>query len=128
MGGRPYGQWKIEPKGDGFIFYGGLFSRGIRISRAEAEIWLSGDEAAWSDIIQGRTPTEPPRPYWPALQSRLASLPRGYHFLLVMVGLSFVAQAIRASSLLGGVIQGVGGAVAIGFGCLGLWLLWSRRA
>jgi hypothetical protein len=127
MDERPFREWALERRDGAIIFYEGLFARGVRISAAEAEVYLGGDEGAWSDIIHGRERTEPPRPFWPALTARSAAFPAGFYALGILIGASFVARGTRAIAAPAAVLQSGLGVVVIAFSLYGFWTIRARR-
>jgi hypothetical protein len=120
MDERPFREWRLERKGDEIIFYEGPFTGGVRVSASEAEVYLSGDSGAWSDIIHGRERTEPPRPYWPNLLIRLASMPLQFQFCAILVGIGFVVKASKAATLID-LLLGVAGILLVASGAYGFW-------
>ena len=88
---------------------------------------MSGDEAAWSDIIHDRVKTEPPRPYWPALLQRMASFPSRYHALIAVAGAGLFANAVKSDSVFDYLLGGTAGLIMSVFGGFGYWLARSRR-
>jgi|GEM_PF-3727643 len=71
---------------DGNVYYRNAWSRGIPVSEAEREAYLSipalGSRRLWLNAIAGR-PSVPRRAYWPTAFKLLAAMPArsGYTFL-----------------------------------------------
>jgi len=115
-------EWRLERRGDEYVYYEGVFSRGIRVTKQEAQVYLTGDEGAWSDIVHGREATEPPRPYWPSLARRVASIPYHIHFLMAFIGTIMIANYFRTSSTPTATVELGFGFALVAFGVAGLWL------
>ena len=122
MSDRFLPEWNLERRGGEYVYYEGVFSRGIRVTGQEAQVYLTGDEGAWSDIVHGREATEPPRPYWPSLGRRIMSLPYRIHPLMASTGTIMIANYFRTGSTSAATI-GLGfGFAFVAFGVAGLWL------
>jgi hypothetical protein len=89
-------KWHFEPDGDGFIYYGGPHSRGIRVTKAERDVFIRGDKDEWHRIIDHREPTEPVRPFWPAFRERMRDLPSECAVLALGIGLVCSKRAYEA--------------------------------
>jgi hypothetical protein len=86
-------KWHFAQDGEGYIYYSGPHSRGIRVTAAEREVFIHGTSDEWLDVIDDREPTEPPRPFWPALLGRLRDLPFEMAILPLGTGLLCIKKA-----------------------------------
>lgn len=118
---RLFPEWRLVPSGEGFIYYEGPLSRGVRVSNFEAEVYLAGDEGDWYEIIGDRVRTEPVRPFWPGLVARLGSMPAGFVFLTGFAGAVLLSHAIAGSDVTWRAIQGGLSLAMIALSLVGLW-------
>jgi hypothetical protein len=54
----------FERTPSGFIYYERAWSKGVPVSAAERELYLSGARIDWLHAIVGRKAAMPRRPYW----------------------------------------------------------------
>lgn len=86
-------RWHFVQDGEGYIYYSGPHSRGIRVTAAEREVFINGTSDEWLDIIADRKPTKAPRPFWPAFLERLRDLPDEMAILPLGLGLLCIKKA-----------------------------------
>jgi len=123
-------EWYFEADGDGYIYYPGPHSWGVRVTAAERDVFIAGSTDDWNDILAERERTEPPRPYWPTLINRLAGLPPVLHVMSLISGMLMLREACDGYSglstadsyaLLVVVACLAGGLLCVFGGALGLW-------
>lgn len=130
-------EWRFEPEGDGFIYYPGLGSEGISVTAVERETFLHCSTDEWLDIIYGRQPTHPPRPYWPGLIKRMRSFPNLFYVGAAVLGIASLkragdtylslanADSYAPLSILWDVICG---SLLIAGAILRSWIAWTTRS
>lgn len=62
---------------DGWIYYRRAWSRGVRVTREERDLFCSFRPLAFRRAIADRLPSEPRRPYWPTLRRLLTAMLTG---------------------------------------------------
>jgi hypothetical protein len=129
-------EWEFERSGEGYIYYPGPHSRGIRVTAAEREVFIHGTTDDWLDIIDGRARTEPARPYWPTLV-KAAGTADPFMLLTVLgtglFGLVKAYQTYDGTAFPGSyapvviLALAVGGSAMVLLGVVGLWGRWRSR-
>lgn len=130
-------EWGFEPDGEGYIYYSGPHSRGVRVTAAEREVFIRGTSDEWLDIIADRERTEPPRPYLPTLMKVSRTIDPDMLVVMIGVGLfgfvkayqTYVGTAFPRSYAPAVILAlTIGGLAMIAIGSIGLWGHWRQRS
>ena len=117
---RAFLDTSFEPHGEGFVFYRHHWARGIEVSAAERETYLSpaldGDRGAFYRAIAGRPGTLPRRPYRRALGAMLRGFPAGFGWSFLGAGALLLWRGVTAASAWLSWLCFVAGAMAAAFG------------
>ena len=117
---RAFLDTSFEPHGEGFAFYRHHWARGIEVSAAEREAFLSppldGDRAVFYRAIAGRPATLPRRPYRRALGAMLMGFPVGFGWSFVGAGVLLLWRGATADAAWLGWLCLIAGAVSAAFG------------
>jgi len=128
---RAFLDTSFEPHGEGFAFYRHHWARGIAVSTAEREAYLSpafdGDRGAFHRAIAGRPATLPRRPYRRALGAMLIGFPAGFGWSFVGAGVLLLWRGAVADAAWLGRLCLVAGAMSAGFGLAILAIRLARR-
>ena len=123
---RIFRDWHFEPDGEEYLYYMTESSPGVRVTAAERERYLSGDETGWDELIAGREHGSPRRNELALYAKRLGSMPRSYHLLNFMCAVLLVSWA-RSASIPVAVLCGVGALAFLILGAIGLFARAPER-
>lgn len=127
----------FAPHGDGYLYYRNSWSRGVPVSAAEREAYISmplttstfGSRRAWRQSIAGREAIGRRRPYGPAELKLLAAMPSGFAVIFLLGAATGIAGAIHATTQLSLVGNGVFAGTMLLLGvAVAFAKLTSRRA
>lgn len=63
--------------GEGWVYYRRAWSRGVRVTREERDLFCSFRLLAFRRALAERSPSEPRRPYWTTLRRLLTAMLTG---------------------------------------------------
>ena len=126
----------FEPDGDGFLFYRTHWSRGVPVTAAEREAYLSvafpGSRRDFYAAIRGRAPAGPRRSYWRSNFTMLAAMPASFGVGFLAFGAMFLTRGLGGGDgpaltwlllAAGGLGVGIGAEIVL----VRLWLEWRRE-
>lgn len=122
----------FEADQNGYLFYRNRWARGVRVTAAEREAYLSGtglgSRSAFYQAIRGRPAEAAPRQFAPVYWKLLSRLPVAMGVVALLYGLGLVARCWFPGSDLVRAILMIPGIGLIFFGASIIYAKWAKRA